>query len=56
MRVQSRHARSLDATGGRVERPTRMARWMRAINAVEARLSAAPARRRDRAAASGARA
>jgi len=31
------------ATGGRVERPTRMALWMRAMNAVEARLSA-PAR------------
>jgi hypothetical protein len=44
------------ATGGRVERPTRMARWMRAMNAVEARLAAAPAHRRDRAAASGARA
>jgi hypothetical protein len=31
------------ATGGRVERHTRMALWMRAMNAVEARLAAAPA-------------
>ncbi len=44
------------ATGGRVEHPTPMARWMRAMNAVEARLTAPPARRRDGAAASGARA
>ena len=44
------------ATGGRVDHPTRMALWMRAMNAVEARLAAAPARRRDGAAASGARA
>jgi hypothetical protein len=40
-------------TGGRVYRPTRMALWMRAMNAVEARLIA---QRRPVAAPSGARA